>query len=324
MKPSVFVALASFNGAKYIEDQIRSILSQSHRDLELIICDDGSTDGTREIIINIARTDSRVKCFMNLKRLGLVKNFLNALKKCRGEYILFSDQDDSWQPDKIETLLGLMKKNPKGSLAYSDLEVCDERLKIIHRSFFKVSKIQTPSGDLSRLALLKNIMPGCSMMFTKEVADKAVLMSEEPLFREGNFPAVLDETPFMHDSLIFLIAAQMGGIVYCSEKLMKYRQHAANSIGAFYEAESSRTHFDRILEKKIHLLTQSSHWGYPKVLDRARLFLEAYRSAKITKRIKFLEEFLFIRNAKLRDQCLGFIECLFPEIYQKLRKARLR
>ena len=128
----VDILLATYNGEKYIREQIDSILNQTYKEFRLLISDDGSTDGTRDILNEYKAKDDRIEIFMQEENLGVVKNFEFLLKKVEAKYYMFSDQDDIWKDEKIEKSL---KKIEEGfDLVYSDLEVVDENLNVTYES----------------------------------------------------------------------------------------------------------------------------------------------------------------------------------------------
>ena len=128
----VSIAMCTYNGEKYIEEQIESILNQSYKNLEIIICDDNSTDNTTKLIESYIKVDSRIKIFRNKQNLGFIKNFEKAISLCNGEYIALSDQDDIWKLNKIELYLKKIKDN---ILIYSDLDMIDENGNLIGKNF---------------------------------------------------------------------------------------------------------------------------------------------------------------------------------------------
>ena len=107
----VSIAMATYNGEKYLKEQLDSLLNQTYSDLEIIICDDCSHDSTSQILHEYAEKDSRIKLFFNEKNLGFKKNFEKAISLCNGEYIALSDQDDIWELNKIETELNAIGNN---------------------------------------------------------------------------------------------------------------------------------------------------------------------------------------------------------------------
>ena len=186
--PLISVVMAVYNGEDYLKEQVMTILNQTYHCIEVIIVDDKSCDNTLRIAKGLAEEDSRIKIFENPCNLGYAQNFLKGLSYAKGDYICFSDQDDYWLNDKIEVLRSFLDKNEKNILAYSDMEICNENLVTIHKSFQKVSGIAPRKGHIRDVAFLKNIMPGCSMMFRKEVVS---------LIKDKD--ATL---PLMHDHLI--------------------------------------------------------------------------------------------------------------------------
>ena len=105
----ISVAMTTYNGEKYLKEQIDSILSQSEKDIELIICDDCSTDNTNKILSDYTEKDKRVHVYKNELNLGYVKNFEKAISLCSGDYIALSDQDDIWLPEHLSVLLKHLK-----------------------------------------------------------------------------------------------------------------------------------------------------------------------------------------------------------------------
>ena len=107
--PQISIAMTTYNGEKYLAEQLDSILSQTHTDWELIICDDCSTDSTWQILQEYAQKDSRIKIYKNEQNLGFKKNFEKAIGLCTGDYIALSDQDDVWFPEHLSLLYSIKK-----------------------------------------------------------------------------------------------------------------------------------------------------------------------------------------------------------------------
>ena len=295
----ISIVMAVYNGEKYLPEQIRSILNQTYRNIELIITDDASPDGSLRIALEFARKDPRITVRQNAKNLGIVRNFLSTLALTRGELICFSDQDDVWRADKLATLASLILKSPKRMLAYSDLEICDADLRRIHSSFWKTSGIRPRNGVLGEFAFLRNIMPGCSMMFRKEIKDILIEM----------YP----KSSFMHDHLAFVLASSRGRVVYSREPLVKYRQHSQNNIGAFYPSVADFNRFSEQLQREIALLKPV----LPVDLTALERFLNANDRKKLSHRLAFLRFYLWLRKDSLFSKCLGLFECLAPKFYQQ-------
>ena len=203
----VSVAMATYNGEKYLEQQMDSILSQLGGDDELIISDDNSSDQTQAIVEGYMKEDHRVKFFLN-EDSGVTSNFENAIKRTRNEIIFLSDQDDIWKPEKVETVKSYYEKNPNIQMIMSDITVVDNQLNTTIESFYEFRG--------SRAGVLKNIIKnsyiGCAMSFRKELKAKIL-----PIPR--NVP--------MHDMWIGLVADMNKSALLIPEKLIYYRRHDA-------------------------------------------------------------------------------------------------
>ncbi|MEK3992187.1 glycosyltransferase family 2 protein [Robertmurraya sp. FSL R5-0851] len=202
---NVSVAMATYNGEKYIRQQIDSILSQLGDEDELVISDNHSKDNTVSIINEYVSGDPRVKLFLQDEK-GVTPNFENAIKHTKNEIIFLSDQDDIWKPEKVETVKTYYKKHPAVLMIMSDITVVDNNLQPTIDSFYDYRG--------SRAGVMKNIIKnsyiGCAMSFRKELKDKIL-----PIPR--NAP--------MHDMWIGLVADMNKGALLIPEKLIYYRRH---------------------------------------------------------------------------------------------------
>lgn len=203
----VSVAMATYNGEKYIEQQIDSILAQLGKEDELIISDDHSSDQTLAIIEGYLKEDQRVKLFVN-EESGVTSNFENAIKRTQNDIIFLSDQDDIWKPEKVKTVKEYYEKNPDIQMIMSDITVVDNQLNTTIESFYEFRG--------SRAGVIKNIIKnsyiGCAMSFRKELKPKIL-----PIPR--NVP--------MHDMWIGLVADMSKSALLIPEKLIYYRRHNA-------------------------------------------------------------------------------------------------
>jgi glycosyltransferase involved in cell wall biosynthesis len=207
----ISVCLASFNGAPYIREQIASILSQLGPGDELIVSDDGSSDGTPDIIRGL--NDERVRLLSGHERVGVVQNFERAILASVGEIIFLSDQDDVWLPGKVEACLATLKSN---ILVVTDCRVVDSDLRVTHDSFFVFRG--------SRPGILRNIFRntylGCCMAFRRELLGAAL-----PL------PARVP----MHDMWLGLVAETVGRVAFISTPYLLFRRHGKNASPTYKE-----------------------------------------------------------------------------------------
>lgn len=158
----VSVAMAVYNGEKYVRDQIVSILSQLRKDDELIISYDESSDNSLSILTEFAQSDKRVKIYDNPYKPGVVKNFQNAVEHCLGDIIFLSDQDDVWLPNKVDKVLREFE-NPHVAVVIHDSKLTDSDLNVRFKSTFKLrGGVRTSFlGNIYRLSYI-----GCCMAFS--------------------------------------------------------------------------------------------------------------------------------------------------------------
>lgn len=205
-KEKVSVAMATYNGEKYIKEQIETILNNLDDKDELVISDDGSSDMTIEIINKI--NDKRIK-LLEGPRKGLKKNFENAIKNTTGDVIFLSDQDDIWMENKVEKVLECFNNN-NYILIQHDAVVVDENDKVIYESFAEHRKVKT--GVIKNL--IKNSYHGCCIAFRKELI-KEILP--------------IPDNVYLHDEWIGIVAELNGKTYFLDEKLIKYRRHSENT-----------------------------------------------------------------------------------------------
>jgi glycosyltransferase involved in cell wall biosynthesis len=220
---SVEVLLSTYNGEKYLEEQIDSIVGQSHSDWRLLIRDDGSKDGTVEIIKNYGdKYPEKMIVVESEGNIGVIKSFETLCRSATADYLMFCDQDDVWLPTKIERSLShlLALENKYGSqkplLVFSDMIVTDESLKTICDSFWFYSDLNPENVGLNKL-LMKNVAAGCSMIFNRALLNMALPIPTDAI---------------MHDYWFMLVAASFGRISHFDDKTVYYRQHSGNRIGA--------------------------------------------------------------------------------------------
>ena len=210
----ISVCIATYNGEKYILEQLDSILLQLSEKDEVVVSDDNSTDNTLALI---KEYDSRIKVITNTRK-GVVSNFENALLAAKGDVIFLADQDDVWLPDKVEICLQALKNY---DLIVSDCYITDEKLNIISDSFYETNRSKTNKYK----AFLRNPYLGCAMAFNRTVLDLAL-----------PFPKSIP----MHDIWLGNVAAFRKSVQFLPDKLIYYRRHGNNASTA---SEKSQTTF---------------------------------------------------------------------------------
>jgi glycosyltransferase involved in cell wall biosynthesis len=212
MNPSVSIALATYNGEKYLSDFLDSVYNQTYQNIEVIAVDDCSSDKTVEILEKFNKNYG-LKYSINEKNLGFIKNFEKTLNLCKGEYIALADQDDIWFPDRIETLLNNIGNH---LLIHSDAVLIDAENKKIANSFSEFSNKRFRLTSFKNM-LFYNSVTGCTAMFHRKLLDVALPFPEKILY---------------HDWWLGLIAARNNSVKYFPGPLLQYRQHHNISGGA--------------------------------------------------------------------------------------------
>jgi glycosyltransferase involved in cell wall biosynthesis len=216
------VALCTYNGSKYLPDQLRSIAAQTRLPDELIIIDDQSADGTIEISEAFKNTANfPVQIAINPQNLGVTKNFERAISLCVGDIIVLSDQDDVWRPEKLSRILNEFSKFPEVGLVFSDAEMVDEGLNFLgcrlweRSGFHRAQQLQAVKGKLFSVLLQENCITGATMAFRSR-------------FRQAILPI---PASVVHDAWIGLIIAALAPAAIIPEPLIMYRNHENNQIG---------------------------------------------------------------------------------------------
>lgn len=216
------IALCTYNGARYLPEQLESYLSQQRRPDELVVGDDGSTDRTLEILNQFAaRAPFAVKVLSHPANLGVVKNFENAILRCNGDVIFLSDQDDVWEPQKLGRIADIFERSPEVGLVSSNARLVDQNLQPLNYLLwegldFDNRYIDAVNGGRAFETLLKHCpLSGHTMAFAARLRE---LMTPIP---QG----------WLHDPWIARISAAVSRVVLLDEPLTRYRQHPVQTIG---------------------------------------------------------------------------------------------
>ena len=221
--PLLCVAMCTYNGASYVRGQLDSIVRQSLLPDELLVCDDGSTDDTVQLVREFsAKAPFPVRIFTADRRHGVVLNFERALRHTAGRYIALSDQDDEWEPERLEAAMSAIRQveAQRGShhpaLVHSDMRVIDSSGAQVDASFFQRRGFRRRHPQPLRELVLQNYVTGCSALLNRPLLDLAL-----------PFPTTIS----IHDWWLALIAAATGTVVTLDEPTVRYRLHSANIIG---------------------------------------------------------------------------------------------
>jgi len=215
----VSVVVSTYNGAKYLKEQIDSILQQTYSPMEIIIIDDASTDETQSIAANYCSNHSNVFLHAFENNVGYIKNFERGIALAKGSYIALSDQDDWWDPTKISKLMNCIGSY---DLAYCDSSFVDENLNSMHSSFSKKKNLIHIQNPLQ--LLLDNVVSGHACIFRSELYKQAIPFPES----------------IPHDWWLAYVASVGNGIFYLNQPLIKYRHHSTNIIASVKKEKKNR------------------------------------------------------------------------------------
>ncbi|MFS5807456.1 glycosyltransferase family 2 protein [Streptococcus agalactiae] len=214
----VNILMATYNGEKFLAQQIESIQKQTFKEWNLLIRDDGSSDKTCDIIRNFTAKDSRIR-FINENEhhnLGVIKSFFMLVNYEVADFYFFSDQDDVWLPEKLSVSLEAAKHKASDVplLVYTDLKVVNQELNILQDSMIRAQSHHANTTLLPELT--ENTVTGGTMMINHALAEK--------WFTPNDI--------LMHDWFLALLAASLGEIIYLDLPTQLYRQHDNNVLGA--------------------------------------------------------------------------------------------
>jgi glycosyltransferase involved in cell wall biosynthesis len=231
--------MCTYNGGKYIEEQLQSIVDNTENDWKIFVFDDQSTDNTLEIIYQFEKIyPDKITVNINNIRKGAIVNFLSSiydigLKMKDNDFIMLCDQDDIWNPNKIQKTKNGMNElisvygNNMPLLVCTDVTVVDDRMNTINDSFRRMNHYSIKRLDFSHL-IMENKVQGCTTMINKSMA---LMLSRMP------------DRVVMHDGWMAFVASAFGKIKYIDEPTMKYRQHGSNVQGSLGYKEDLKSKF---------------------------------------------------------------------------------
>jgi len=285
MKSSI--ALCTYNGERYIAQQLRSYLTQTVLPEELVVCDDGSTDGTVEIVEEFARqAPFCVRFARNAVNLGSTKNFEKAASLCRGDIIFLSDQDDVWSPGKIEAMTAAFDCSSIVA-AFSNARIIDgddndlgyDLWDAVH--FDRQQQRMIRQGRSFEALLRHNVVTGATLAFRRSHLREVVPIPCE----------------WIHDAWIALLLATRGRLVAINRCYIDYRQHGMNQVGA-----RRRSILDRMKEIRTKNVLAGQYLDeamrYRQAQDRCVAFLWGSQREQIQEKIRHLENRSRLRGSR--------------------------
>lgn len=287
----VNILMSTYNGEKFVAEQIESIQQQTFADWKLLIRDDGSTDKTCEIADEFAKKDQRIQ-LIKAENVGVIQSFYELVKTEEADFYFFADQDDYWLPEKLEIILAQAQKhdNTKPVMYYTDLKVTDKNLSVTSESMIKSQSDHANTQLVQELT--ENTVTGGASMINHALATLWQTTSNI----------------IMHDWYLAVLASAVGELVYIDQPTHLYRQHESNVLGArtlskrmkkwlhpslwfekyWWLISSSQNQAEKLLTEQENLLTESNKQlikAYVSILEQPK-----------AKRREILEKFNLRKN----------------------------
>jgi len=286
----ITVVMCTYNGAKYILAQLESIAAQSCLPDQIIICDDGSTDNTTRMIENFIRnTKIPVRFIQNTTRLGVTRNFQQAISLSDNRYTALSDQDDVWLPNKLERQLDFLRQNPQYDMVFSDLLLTDEDLEYLGVTLWEKFRFTGHRRKLWRRGKgfqlqMKNgnVVAGSTLLFRTACREKFQHLLSKPYHI------------WFHDGIIANVAALENKIGLIEQPLVKYRQHKEQ----FTEPYRKRTYpnlrlqYQELFDDFTQMGFSKTHLRYLANMLRHLTFRETLPPGKLKRILKVFAEWI--------------------------------
>ncbi|HET6976306.1 MAG TPA: glycosyltransferase family 2 protein [Pyrinomonadaceae bacterium] len=286
----ISVAMCTYNGADFLPAQLESIVTQSRKPNEIVICDDGSTDETRALLERFAaQSVIPVSLHFNEKNLGSIKNFEKAIGLCKGDIVALSDQDDVWRRDKLESIEKAFNKSSAG-LFFSDAELVDEKLQPLNRRMWNEIGFDEQKRKLLRNGRALDVLitgwtvTGATMAFRSRFANICLPIPEG--------------IAMIHDGWIALAIGAVADVVVSNEPLIQYRQHDRQQVGApaRVEAATQPRGFDKL---ETAFKRQNSNADLYKILETLEQRLVAFTGYYDTRKaLSFVGDYSFHLNVR--------------------------
>ncbi|MEK4698525.1 glycosyltransferase family 2 protein [Solibacillus sp. FSL R7-0668] len=317
----ISIALCTYNGERFIEEQLESIFNQTILPNEIIICDDQSTDSTVLLLEKLKnKSNIPIKIYINQENLGYIKNFEKCIGLCDGDIIYLADQDDYWIENKIETTLKEFNKNPNLQILFTDATLVDDNLQPLPGMLWgnlSFDPLRFPTDRQGRIGYLckRSIATGATMAIKKELYFESIPFSKD----------------FVHDEwLLWNAIIKNKEFKPLNKPLIAYRQHASNQIGVKKLQLTNLLKSSRDLEKHItknSFLIQYVRKNYCSEKEVSYLierleFLES-RNALFNNRVfrlgQLIMKFLFDKKYNLKNYSTFFNgkKTIFSDLFRK-------
>ena len=295
------ILLATYNGEKYLKEQLDSILKQSYSEFRLLISDDCSTDKTRDILNEYSKKDARIQLHFQKKNLGVIKNFEFLLKNVKNKYYMFSDQDDIWKENKIEKSIKVLETT-NSDLVYTDLQVVDSKLNVIYESYWKKKGIYKKIKKYNNFEslYLNNFVTGCTILSKSKYIEDILPLPNNSIYG-------------LHYYWVALIISQNHKMTYIEEPLIKYRQHKNNKIGS-----KRRTDQIKDIDEIRNLFIKVKKEHFQVFIEHEEKFIDSKIRELNQKALKYYEMLENKKNINFRGWGLFFKLYKYEEFIYKM------
>lgn len=287
--PLVSIVVATYNGEKYLEQQLESLIHQTYPNLEIVVTDDRSTDGTPAILQSYAERYPHFRYVINDTNLGFIKNFEKACTLAKGEYISLCDQDDVWDLDKTSLLINAIGSH---MLVFCDSLFVDENLRSLGRRHSDVKQFR--SFDNCLYFAQDDCVCGHATVFRRELLEHAL-----------PFPP---KTP--HDQWLPFVATFHGTLLCYDKALVQWRQHSKNVTGAPHDVQYLRASNLAVLEA-FYQYCPATHAMEKKVLYNLKKSNEGYTLANnFLRMVTYFRYQRYLLGMKKRNAFRKFLFCI--------------
>lgn len=250
-RTTVSVALATYNGERYLPEQLASIAAQTRGPDEIVIGDDGSTDGTEALVQAFAAAHPAIEVHFtaNPQRLGSSGNFEAIVSRCRGDVVVFSDQDDRWLPQRVERSLAALDADPAALLVFGNGTLIDGEGGPLDGTLFDsvdfapAERACFQRGEAFDVLLRRNVVTGAAMAVRRTALERA-----RP-FGAG----------WIHDYWLALLCAAWGRVVLLDAPVIAYRLHAAQQVGVARGSGAALMRYAR-KQSEAHVRAEAAQW----------------------------------------------------------------
>ncbi|SCK37817.1 Glycosyltransferase involved in cell wall bisynthesis [Variovorax sp. HW608] len=330
MTLSISVALCTYNGARFIAEQVRSICAQTRPPSEIVLSDDASTDDCIEVaratleacLAERPGHSIALRVIRNATALRVTKNFEQAVAACTGDLIALSDQDDVWHPERLARMAAEFEKRADLLLLHSDARLVDGERRDLGQSLFHALEVKQfeldwiHGGQAFDVFLRRNLVTGATTVFRRSLLEHAVPFPKE----------------WIHDEWLAIVASSIGRVDVLEQELIEYRQHGGNQIGArrdsfmgkVRKALASRgdTHVKRALkaEQLLDRLLSLGGLVSPDTIQKLRDKLEHQRfraalpPSRLARCVPVLREAMTGRYNKFGRGTRGVVRDLFESV----------